>query len=142
MQKTFQANAQNTQKEWFIIDATDVPVGRLATEVATILKGKHKPTYTTHFDSGDYVIIINASNLKFTGKKFDDKKYYRHTGHPGGLKVRTAKEQYAIDPTEIIKHAVKGMMPKNALGRKQMKKLFVYTDANHNHAAQNPKAFK
>lgn len=126
------------QKKWFVVDATDMVVGRLASEVAKVLKGKHKPTYTTHNDAGDYVIVINAEKVKFTGKKWDEKEYFWHTNHIGGIKSRTAKEQLSRHPELIVEEAVKGMLGKNTLGRKQFTKLKVVCGPTHGHEAQKP----
>ncbi len=117
-------------------------VGRLASEVAKVLKGKHKPTFTTHNDAGDYVIVINAEKVRFTGKKWDDKNYFWHTNHIGGIKSRTAKEQLEKQPTAIVEEAVRGMLGKNTLGRKQFTKLKVYVGPNHDHEAQKPEPLK
>lgn len=129
-------------KKWYVVDATDMVVGRLASEVAKVLKGKHKPTFTTHNDAGDYVIVVNAEKVKFTGKKWDDKNYFWHTNHIGGIKSRTAKEQLAKNPAVIIEEAVRGMLGKNTLGRKQFTKLKVYAGPNHDHEAQKPETLK
>jgi large subunit ribosomal protein L13 len=126
-----------TQK-WDVVDATDMVVGRLASEVAKVLKGKHKPQYTTHNDAGDYVIVINAEKVKFTGNKWDVKEYNWHTNHIGGIKRRTAKEQLAKHPELIVEEAVKGMLGKNTLGRKQLTKLKVVVGPTHGHDAQKP----
>jgi large subunit ribosomal protein L13 len=125
-------------KKWFVVDATDMVVGRLASEVAKVLKGKHKPQYTTHNDAGDYVIVVNADKIKFTGKKWDEKEYFWHTNHIGGIKKRTAKEQLEKHPELIIEDAVRGMLGKNTLGRKQLTKLKVFVGPNHTHEAQKP----
>lgn len=130
--------AEMANKKWYVVDATDMVVGRLASEVAKVLKGKHKPQFTTHNDAGDYVIVINAEKVKFTGTKWDDKEYFWHTNHIGGIKKRTAKEQLAKHPELIIEEAVKGMLGKNTLGRKQFTKLKVFVGPNHNHEAQKP----
>ena len=129
---------ETVDRKWYVIDATDMTLGRLATKVATILKGKHKPTYTPHVDCGDYVIVINAEKVALTGRKASDKVYYHHSNHPGGLKARTAGDYRANDPEKLIALSVKGMLPKGSLGRKQAKKLHVYRGAEHNHAAQQP----
>ncbi len=125
-------------KQWFVVDATDMVLGRLASRVATVLKGKHRPEYTPHSDCGDHVIVINASKVRVTGNKEEDKHYYRHSGYPGGLKDVTLAEQRERHPDRIITLAVKGMMPKNPLGRSMMKKLRVYAGADHPHQAQQP----
>ncbi|MFA5693145.1 MAG: 50S ribosomal protein L13 [Acholeplasmataceae bacterium] len=136
--KTFMANKQNITRKWYLIDAEGKTLGRLATEVATILRGKHKPTYTPHVDTGDYVIIVNAEKINLTGKKWSDKLYYRHSGYMGGLKTRTAKEQITKLPTSLVEKAVKGMLPSNSLGRDMYRKLYVYEGPTHPHEAQKP----
>ncbi len=136
--KTFMANKQTIERKWYLVDAEGKTLGRLATEVATILRGKHKPTYTPHVDTGDYVIIVNAEKIKLSGKKWSDKLYYRHSGYYGGLKVRNAKEQITKLPTSLVEKAVKGMLPSNSLGRDMYRKLFVYEGPNHPHEAQKP----
>ena len=123
-------------RNWYVIDAEGMNLGRLATKAAHILRGKHKPTFTPHVDCGDYVIIVNASKVNLTGNKLDDKIYYNHSGYTGGLRERTAREMKENYPVEMIERAVKGMLPKGRLGRQMYKKLFVYADANHPHAAQ------
>lgn len=134
--------AEMANKKWYVVDATDMVVGRLASEIAKVLKGKHKPTFTTHNDAGDYVIVVNAEKVKFTGKKWDDKNYFWHTNHIGGIKSRTAKEQLAKDATVIVEEAVRGMLGKNTLGRKQFTKLKVYAGPTHDHEAQKPETLK
>lgn len=136
--KTFMANNQTITRKWFVVDAEDKTLGRLATEVASVLKGKHKPTYTPHVDSGDYVIVINAEKIKLTGKKWDQKLYYKHSGYSGGLSSRTAKETMERFPTRMVEKAVQGMLPHTKLGRAMAKKLFVYAGAEHKHEAQQP----
>jgi large subunit ribosomal protein L13 len=140
-QKTFVLKPADAEKKWHLIDAEGKVVGRLATEIADLLKGKRNPKYTPHTDSGDYVVVINADKAVFTGKKATDKIYYRHTNHIGGLKQRTVKEQLAKNPTSVLEHAVKGMLPKSSLGRKQLTKLKLCVGANHGHEAQNPVAY-
>jgi len=142
MKNTYSAKASEINHEWFIIDATDLTVGRLATEVATLLRGKHKPTFTPNMDCGDFVIIINAEKVVFTGNKLQNKKYYRHTGHPGGIKSETAEKLMGRAPERIMEQAIKGMLPKNILGRQMYRKLFVYKGSEHPHAAQKPKEYK
>lgn len=137
--KTKFANAQNYKREWFVVDATDKTLGRLATEIATVLRGKHKPTFTPHFDAGDNVIVLNADKIHLTGNKWDKKEYLRYTGFPGGQRVVVAKDLNKKRPIAIIENAVKGMLPKNRLGRAMYKKLFVYEGAEHPHTAQKPK---
>jgi large subunit ribosomal protein L13 len=126
-------------RDWYVIDANDVVLGRLASKVANILRGKHKPTYTPHVDCGDYVIVLNASKICLTGNKLDNKIYYNHSGYTGGLRERTAREMVEKYPVEMIERAIKGMLPKNRLGRQMYKKLFVYEGSEHPHAAQQPK---
>ncbi|HHT37611.1 MAG TPA: 50S ribosomal protein L13 [Firmicutes bacterium] len=133
------ANKENIERKWYVIDATDKTLGRLATQIATILRGKHKPIYTPHVDTGDHVIVINAEKVRLTGNKLQDKKYYRHSGYPGGLRVRTAGQILSSGrPEQVLKLAVKGMLPHNRLGRKMFKKLKVYAGNEHPHSAQKP----
>ncbi|WP_026400221.1 50S ribosomal protein L13 [Acholeplasma equifetale] len=136
--KTFMANESTIERKWYVVDAEGQTLGRLATKVAAVLRGKHKPSYTPHVDTGDYVIVINADKIVLTGKKWDGKKYYRHSGYPGGLYVRTAKEQLEKFPTSLVEKAVKGMIPRTSLGAAQLKKLFVYAGPEHKHQAQKP----
>ncbi len=136
--KTYMAKKEEIEKKWYIVDASDKIVGRLATKIATILRGKHKPSFTPHVDTGDFVIVVNAEKVKFTGNKLDQKKYYKHTGYMGGIKETTAKDMLQKKPEEIIRHAVKGMLPKNRLGRKLLKKLKIYRGEEHPHQAQQP----
>ena len=131
---------EDIERKWFVIDATDVPLGRLATRVATVLRGKHKPIFTPHMDTGDHVIVINADKVRFSGNKEEAKEYFRHTGYPGGGRTRTPKEVRERKPDFIVRNAVKGMLPKGALGRQMLKKLKVYAGTDHPHEAQNPKA--
>ena len=140
--KTHYAKPGEVEREWLLIDATDVVLGRLATKVAHILKGKHKPSYTPHVDTGDFVVIVNAGKVRVTGAKATDKEYYRHSGYPGGLKCETFQEAIEKHPERVIEHAVKGMLPKNTLGRKQGMKLKVYAGPEHPHKAQNPREIK
>lgn len=140
--KTFMANNQTVERKWFVIDAAGKRVGRLATEVATVLRGKHKPTFTPHVDCGDYVIIINAKDVELTGNKWDDKKYYRHSQYPGGLRETTAKRLNETFPERIVEFAIKGMLPKGRLGRQMYTKLFVYAGNEHPHAAQQPEVLE
>lgn len=137
--KTFSAKPEEVKREWLFIDATDKTLGRLATEVAVRLRGKHKPEYTPHVDTGDYVVITNASKVRVTGNKVKDKIYYHHTGYVGGMKETTFTEMLKRSPERVIELAVKGMLPKNPLGRAMFKKLKVYADDQHPHAAQQPK---
>lgn len=142
MRSTYMANNQTVERAWFVVDAAGKTLGRLSTEVATLLRGKHKPTFTPHVDCGDYVIIINAGKIELTGNKLDDKLYYRHSGHPGGLKIRTAKEMREKFPERMLELAIKGMLPHNKLGRAVSKKLFVYAGEEHPHAAQKPVVYE
>jgi large subunit ribosomal protein L13 len=142
MRTTFMANAQNIERKWLVVDAEGKTLGRLASEVASILRGKHKPTYTPNVDTGDHVIILNASKIELTGKKLTDKLYIRHTMHPGGLKSRTALEMRTNYPTQMLELAIKGMLPKNSLGRQMFKKLHVYAGAEHPHQAQQPEVYE
>ncbi len=140
-QKTFVLKPADVQKKWHIIDASGMVVGRLATEVATLLRGKRNPQFTLHTDSGDYVIVINAEKVIFTGNKLEDKIYYTHSNHISGLKQRTAREQFEKNPTAVLGNAVKGMLPKNTLGRKQLTKLKLFVGDKHTHEAQNPEVY-
>ncbi len=136
--KTISAKNTDVIKKWHVIDADGLVVGRLASRVASILRGKNKPIFTPHVDTGDYVVIVNAAKVRFTGNKLENKIYYRHSGYPGGLKSKTAKDIMKESPEKIIYSAVRGMLPKNTLGRQQFKKLKVYSGADHPHEAQNP----
>ncbi|MBQ6602221.1 MAG: 50S ribosomal protein L13 [Eubacterium sp.] len=138
--KTFMANPDKIERKWFVVDAEGATLGRLSTEVASILRGKKKPEYTPNVDTGDYVIVVNAEKIKVTGKKLDQKIYYRHSDHVGGLKETTLREMLAKKPERVIELAVKGMLPKGPLGRAMGKKLFVYAGAEHPHTAQKPEA--
>ncbi len=138
MRTTYMAKPGSVERKWYIVDATGKRVGRLATEVATILRGKHKPEFTPHIDTGDFVIIINAEKIVFTGKKLQNKLYYRHSGYPGGLKSTSAADMLKKHPERIIEMAVKGMLPHNSLGADQYRKLKVYAGPDHPHAAQQP----
>ena len=135
---TFLQKKENVERKWYVIDATGISLGRVATKAATVLRGKHKPTYTPSVDCGDYVIIINADKVKLTGNKLEDKMYYNHSGFPGGLRERNAKEMINNYPEEMMERAVKGMLPKGPLGRQMIKKLHVYAGAEHGHEAQKP----
>jgi len=137
--KTYSANAETVKREWFVIDATDKVLGRLSTEIAHRLRGKHKPEYTPHVDTGDYIVVINAEKVRVTGNKETDKMYHHHTGYIGSLKSVNLAKMRASHPDRIIKHSVKGMLPKNSLGRAMFKKLKVYAGSSHEHAAQQPK---
>ena len=140
--KTYYAKPREVEREWVLIDAENMVLGRVATEAARILKGKHKPQYTPHVDTGDFVIIINADKIRVTGTKAAQKTYYRHSGYPGGLKSETFTEAMAKHPERVIEHAVKGMLPKNTLGRAMGKKLKVYAGPEHPHMAQQPRQIK
>jgi large subunit ribosomal protein L13 len=139
---TKHANEATVQRTWYVVDGTNQTVGRLSARIAAVLRGKHKATYTPHVDTGDYVIVINVEKLVFTGNKLEDKIYQNFSGHPGGLREETAKDLQKRRPDAIIERAVKGMLPKNKLGRKMYKKLFVYAGDKHEHAAQQPKELK
>lgn len=139
MKNSYMQKKEEVVREWFIIDAEDAVLGRLASKAANILRGKHKPTYTPHVDCGDYVIVLNASKINLTGNKLDNKIYYNHSGYTGGLRERTARVMVEKYPIEMIERAIKGMLPKNRLGRQMYKKLFVYEGNEHPHAAQQPK---
>ncbi len=139
---TFMQRKEDVKREWWLVDASNIPLGRLASKVAVVLSGKNKTTYTPHVDCGDYVVIINASKVELTGNKLDDKKYYNHSQYPGGLRVRTARTMRDNYPIEMIELAVKGMLPHGRLGRQMVKKLFVYSDENHKNQAQKPKEMK
>ena len=138
MAKTFSARAEEIERAWWVVDATDQTLGRLATGIATLLRGKHKPTFTPHVDCGDYVIVINAEKIRVTGQKMDQKMYYRHSGYPGGLKTISLRDQLKKRPERVIEAAVRGMLPKNRLGRRIRAKLKVYAGPDHPHAAQKP----
>ncbi|MDX6641270.1 MAG: large subunit ribosomal protein [Solirubrobacteraceae bacterium] len=140
--KTYVANPTDRQRDWLVVDATGLTLGRLATRIAVALRGKHKPEYTPHVDTGDFVIVVNAEKISVTGNKLADKKYYRHSGYPGGLKVRTLAEQLERRPEEVIRKAVKGMLPRNRLARKQLTKLKVYAGPDHPHVAQKPQTME
>ncbi|MCM3358502.1 MULTISPECIES: 50S ribosomal protein L13 [unclassified Psychrobacillus] len=142
MRTTFMAKGHEVERKWLVIDAEGQTLGRLASEVAAILRGKNKPTFTPNVDTGDHVIIINAEKIHLTGNKLNDKIYYRHTQFAGGLKQRTALEMRTKYPTKMIELAIKGMLPKNTLGRQMFGKLHVYAGAEHPHAAQQPEAFE
>jgi large subunit ribosomal protein L13 len=136
--KTYFATTENSEHKWYLVDASSKVLGRLASQIAKYLRGKHKPEYTPHADTGDYIVVINAAQIKVTGKKEQEKKYYRHSGFPGGIKETTFEKQQANDPTKIIELAVKGMLPKNPLGRAMLRKLKVYAGTEHPHIAQQP----
>jgi large subunit ribosomal protein L13 len=139
---SFMAKTETVERKWYVVDATDHTLGRLASEIAKILRGKNKPTYTPHVDTGDHVIVLNADKIKLTGKKLDQKLYRYHTGHPGGLREIKYRDLLAKKPEEVIMHAVKGMLPKNTLGRQMLTKLRVYRGAEHNHSAQKPEVLE
>jgi large subunit ribosomal protein L13 len=140
--KTYLAPANEIEKKWYVVDAKDKILGRLATEIAFRLRGKHKPTFSPFIDNGDFIIVTNADKIQLTGKKWDDKKYYRHTGYMGGIKETTARELLEKQPTDLVTKAVKGMLQKNKIGRAQLKKLKVYAGADHPHKAQQPEALE
>ena len=140
--KTYSAKPREIEQAWRLVDADGQILGRLATEIADTLRGKNKPAYTPHVDTGDFVIVVNAEKVRVTGKKLDQKIYYRHSGYPGGLRERTLAEQLARRPEEVIRRAVKGMLPKNKLAAAQLRKLKVYAGPEHPHAAQNPAPLK
>ncbi len=139
--KTYHQRPAEVQRDWYVVDATDQVLGRLATQIATLLRGKHKPTYTPSIDGGDFVIVVNCEKIKITGKKADQKIYYRHTGYPGGLKATPYKMMLAKHPDRILRNAVKGMLPKNRMGRHLLTKLRIYAGPRHPHAAQQPKVW-
>lgn len=136
--KTFNANPETVKRDWYVIDAENKVLGRLATEIARRLRGKHKPEYTPHVDTGDYIIVINVEKVHFTGRKEQNKAYYYHTGYPGGLKTNTAAKIRESHPERLLQHAVKGMLPKGPLGREMFRKLKIYTGSEHKHSAQQP----
>ena len=136
--KSFMASPSTVERKWYVVDAEGKTLGRLASEVANVLRGKNKPIYTPHIDTGDYVIVVNAEKVKVTGKKLDQKIYYHHSDYVGGMKEATLKEMMQKKPEFVITHAVKGMLPKGPLGRQMLKKLHVYAGPEHNHAAQKP----
>jgi large subunit ribosomal protein L13 len=136
--KTYLTPVNEIEKKWFVVDAENKVLGRLASEIANRLRGKHKPTFSAFIDNGDFVVVTNAEKVALTGNKLDDKKYYRHTGYMGGLKETSAKDLLVKHPTDLIMHAVRGMLPKNKIGRAQLKKLKIYAGKDHPHAAQQP----
>ena len=140
--KTYVATPATRQRDWLLFDADGVVLGRLATEVADALRGKRKPEYTPHCDTGDFVVVVNAAKIRVTGNKLADKRYYRHSGYPGGLRSRTLAEMLERQPEEVIRKAVKGMLPRNRLGRQQLRKLKVYSGPEHPHVAQRPQSVK
>ena len=140
--KTFMASPATIERKWYVVDATDMTLGRLASEVAKVLRGKNKPIFTPHMDTGDYVIIVNAAKVKVTGKKLDQKIYYRHSAYVGGMKETTLREMMAKKPEKVVELAVKGMLPKGPLGNDMMKKLHVYAGPEHEQAAQKPEVLE
>jgi len=138
--KTFTPRAGDIERQWFVVDAEGKTLGRLASQIAHILRGKHKPTYSPHMDLGDHIVVINAEKIRVTGRKADQKVYYRHTGYPGGLRTTTYEDMLGKHPERILRIAVKGMLPNNILGRQMFKKLRVYAGPEHEHAAQQPQA--
>jgi len=137
--KTYNAKPGVVAREWYLVDADGQTLGRLATRIADTLRGKRKPQYTPHVDTGDFVVVVNAEKIAVTGNKLDQKRYYRHSGYPGGLRTRTLRDQLDRRPTEVLRVAVKGMLPKNRLARRQLTKLKIYAGPEHPHAAQNPR---
>ncbi len=142
MKNSYMQKKEDVVRTWYVIDAEELPLGRIASKVAHVLRGKHKPTYTPHIDCGDYVIVVNASKVYLTGDKLDKKIYYNHSGYTGGLRERTARVMKENYPVEMVERAVKGMLPKGRLGRQMYKKLFVYAGEEHPHMAQQPVEFK
>ena len=140
--KTFMQKKENIERKWYVIDATGINLGRLATKAAHTLRGKHKVTYTPYVDCGDYVIVINANKVNLTGNKLNDKMYYNHSGYPGGLRERNAKTMIEKYPEEMVERAIKGMLPHNRLGRQMARKLFVYAGSEHGHEAQKPEVME
>lgn len=139
--KTYSQKESEVQRDWYVIDATDQTLGRLATQIATLLRGKHKPTFSPNLDGGDFVVVVNAEKVHLTGRKPDQKMYYRHSGYPGGFKAIPYQRMLARHPDRILRFAVKGMLPKTRLGRRQLLKLKIYAGPTHPHAAQQPKPF-
>jgi large subunit ribosomal protein L13 len=139
--KTYSAKPGEIQRDWYVVDAEGQTLGRLATQIADRLRGKGKPQFTPHVDTGDFVVVVNAEKIAVTGNKLDDKLYYRHSGYPGGLRSRPLREQLERLPTEVLRKAVKGMLPRNRLGRQQLTKLKIYAGPEHPHGAQDPKPF-
>jgi large subunit ribosomal protein L13 len=140
-QKTFSAKPTDVTRKWYVVDASEVTLGRVATQVAVLLTGKSKPQFTKHIDCGDFVVVINAASLKVTGDKLTSKMYYHHSGHPGGLRERTLQEQMNLDPTKVLEHAIRGMLPVNKLRDARLARLKIYADADHKHEAQKPETF-
>ncbi|HRX02605.1 MAG: 50S ribosomal protein L13 [Anaerolineae bacterium] len=140
--RTYTPKAGEIQHDWYVIDAAGLTLGRLASQIASVLRGKHKPTYSPHMDCGDFVIVVNAHKIRVTGRKLDQKFYYRHSGYPGGLKAISLRDQLDRHPDRVIQLAVRGMLPKNRLGRQMIKKLKIYATPDHPHEAQQPKPFQ
>lgn len=140
--KTYAVKASEIERNWYVVDATDQVLGRLATDIARVLRGKHKPTYSTHLDTGDYVVVVNAERVRLTGKKADQKEYFRHSGYMGGERLIPFRRMLERHPERVIQLAVKGMLPKNSLGRQMLKKLKVYAGPEHKHAPQDPQPFE
>lgn len=139
--RTYTTKPEDIKREWYVIDATGMTLGRLATQIATVLRGKHKPIFSPHMDCGDFVIVVNAEKIRVTGSKLDQKMYYRHSGYPSGLKAISLRDQLNQHPDRVIRLAVRGMLPKNRLGRQMIKKLKVYREPTHPHQAQQPKPY-
>jgi large subunit ribosomal protein L13 len=139
--RTWSPKASEIERGWLLVDVEDQILGRVATQIASLLRGKHKPTYTAHVDNGDFVVVVNADKVRVTGNKPEQKMYYRHSGYPGGIKAVSYRQMMQRHPTRVLKFAVKGMLPKNRLGRKLLKKLYVYAGPQHPHAAQQPKPY-
>jgi len=142
LMKTVSTRPQDVERTWYVVDAENKTLGRLATEIASRLRGKHKPEYTPHVDTGDYIVVVNAEKVRVTGNKFSDKMYYRHSGYPGGIKAMSFKDMQARHPERIVEKAVKGMLPRNPLGRAMFKKLKVYAGSEHPHSAQQPQSLE
>jgi large subunit ribosomal protein L13 len=140
--KTYQATSQDRERVWYVVDAESKTLGRLATQIANVLRGKRKPTYTPHVDVGDFVVVVNAEKVAVTGKKLEDKRYWRHSGYPGGIRSRTLGDMLEKRPEEVIRKAVKGMLPRNRLARQQLRKLKVYAGPDHPHQAQKPETLE
>jgi large subunit ribosomal protein L13 len=140
--RTHSTKPSEIERQWYVVDAEGQTLGRLASEIAKVLRGKHKPIYSPHLDAGDYVIVINAGKVRVTGRKMDQKVYYSHSGYPGGLKSVTLREQLERHPTRVVRHAVRGMLPHNPLGRAMLRKLKIYAGETHPHHAQQPKALE
>ena len=140
--KTYSATPKEIERKWFVVDAQGRVLGRLASFVAARLRGKHKPIYTPHVDTGDHIVVVNAAKVALTGNKWDDKMYHHHSGYPGGLKSRSAKDLLEKRPADLVMHAVRGMLPKNRLGRKMLKKLKIYAGSDHPHEAQQPESLQ